>query len=208
MKVSQLARRGLAVLLAVAPALTVIPAQTDDLTDGRTEAGRTAGVPVKSVKTADDPSIPRAGQLTPDTDSRLFVESFLRALFTDDVAAVYDTYTHSQFQAEVTRATFKTEVKRMRQALGKLDRLALRYLRDEVARYDGADGGWATYVMVTERDPRVNVRVDFRRSGDGFWRVYGYALESAQMERLARARQAAEAAGGDEPEPEEPAPAP
>jgi hypothetical protein len=191
----KLAGRGAALILALAPLTMVAVAQTDEHSDVRSEAGREAGVKVKGVKLVDDPSIPGADALGTDTDSRLFVESFLRGLFLTDTGTLYDAYLHNQLRDALGRSDFLAQVKQMRQALGKLDRLAVRYLRDENDRYDGADGGWANYVLVTERDPNVNVRVDYRRGGDGLWRVFNYTVQSAQLERVDRTLDAAGKAG-------------
>jgi hypothetical protein len=75
------------------------------------------------------------------------------------------------------------------------------YLREDNAIYDGADGGFADYLLIFERDPQVRAHVEFRRAGDGFWKVSGYTVASAQADRLQRAEEASRRAlEGESPE--------
>lgn len=156
--------------------------------------------------TPDDPIIPAPGELTAGTDSRRFTESFLVALFGDDLGMVYDTYMHALFTGKVSGDAFLADVEKVRGTVGPLERLAVMYLREENAAYDGADGGFADYLLVFQRDPQVKAHVEFRRAGDGLWKVSGYSVGSAQADRLQRAEEASrralegesqEAAGGE-----------
>jgi hypothetical protein len=147
-----------------------------------------------------DPRLPKPEELSPETDSRRFVESFLAGMLDQDLDVLFDAYLHSELKENLGREAFKEQVNGLREAVGGLQRLTVVYFREENARYDGADGGWANHVMVTERDPQVNVRVDFRRGGDGLWQVYAYSVRSAQMDRVQAAREAAEKAARPEDE--------
>jgi len=103
---------------------------------------------------------------------------------------VYDTYMHTLFTDKVTRDAFVADAGKVRRTVGSLERLAVMYLREDNAIYDGADGGFADYLLIFQRDPQVRAHVEFRRAGDGLWRVSGYTVGSAQAERLERAEEA------------------
>ena len=138
-----------------------------------------------------DPELLTFEMLTPDVDSRLFVDSFLVSLFTMDPGEVYDAYLHPDMTAALSREAFQQQVAELKDVVGPLTRVDLTYLRQEDKGHDGMDGGWTEHVLVFERDPRVQARVEFKRVGDGRWRVTHSGIRSAQLDRLQEARAAA-----------------
>jgi len=154
---------------------------------------------VKTYIDVDDPSLLTAEQLSPDSDSRRVVDSFLVSAFTGDLGMVYDTYLHPMVQRKVTREAFAEQLIQIRQAVGGLSKVFLTYLRETNGTYAGMDGGWTENMLVFERDPRVGARIDFRRVENGLWKITDYAFTSQQLERVLRTRaaalEAAQAAG-------------
>ena len=67
------------------------------------------------------------------------------------------------------------------------------------------DRGQANYVLVFDRDGRVDAHVEFVRADDGLWKVTTYALDSPQLERFYQAHTAA-SAGEPGPDSEKDAP--
>jgi hypothetical protein len=181
-----LTRRATVALLLLALGMGTVPAQKRYKQDTGSRGGRR----VAASLTPDDPVIPAPDELSIDTDSRLFVDSFLVALFREDLEKVYDTYLHSMFTEIATKEAFVEDVAVVRQVVGSLERLVVTYLREDRARYDGADGGWSNHHLIFERDPQVKAHVEFRRAGNGLWKVVGYSIQSAQADRLHRAREA------------------
>jgi hypothetical protein len=186
MNAVKLARPAVAGALLLALGVGSTPAQDDPARDAASPQARRSTAAVAP----DDPTIPAPGELSPGTDSRRFAESFLVALFGNDLALVYDTYLHNLFTDKVSRDAFTADAMKVRETLGPLERIAVLYLREDNAIYDGADGGFADYLMVFQRDPQVKAHVEFRRGGDGLWKVTGYRVGSAQADRLQRAEEA------------------
>jgi hypothetical protein len=174
--------------LAVADGVAAMQAQAQSSGSG----GR-----IKTYVDVGDDSLLTPEQMTPETDSRRVVDSFLVGAFTGDLDTVYDAYLHPEVQADVTREDFTAQIMQMRQAAGSLSRVILTYLRETPRTYEGMDGGWTENLLVFERDPRVGARVDFRRVEDGHWKIFNYAFSSQQLERALAAKAAAmEAAKG------------
>lgn len=144
-----------------------------------------------------DPAILTPEMLTPDVDSRLFVESFLISLFTMESGVVYDAYLHSDMKDSLTREAFHQQVFALKDVVGPLTRVVLTYLRQENQQYDGADGGWTEHVLVFQRDPNVHARVEFKRVADGHWKVIHSGIRSPRLDRLQQAREAARQAAED-----------
>lgn len=167
----------------------------------QSEAGpqrRSRGTPVKASRAFDDPMIPSPEELGPDTPARAFVESFLVALAGRQQGEVYDLYLDKRFQVQVSRESFVRHMDELTKVLGQLDRLAVVYFRQDNEDGPLPDRGRADYVLVFERDPRVDAHVEFERGGDRLWRVTNYSLNSPLLERLYRARSAAGAGEQDE----------
>jgi hypothetical protein len=190
MKVVPWARLAGAGALLLVLGIGVAPAQRQFDTDVK----RPVSKPSPAALTPDDPIIPAPGELSRETDSRRFVESFLVALFQEDLGLVYDTYLHSLYTDVVTKEAFAADVGKVRGLLGPLDRLAVMYLREDNAVYAGADGGYAEFLMLFQRDPQVTVHVEFRRAGDGMWSVSRYMIKSVLAENLRRAEETARGA--------------
>jgi hypothetical protein len=186
MQTVRLARPVVAGALLLTMGIGLAAAQTA----GQTGSQRTQGRRTTAAITPDDPIIPGPDELSVETDSRLFVESFLVALFQEDLGLVYDTYLHSLFTDRVTRDAFVADAGKVRRTVGPLEKIAVLYLREDNAAYDGADGGFADHLLVFQRDPQVRSHVEFRRSGSGLWKVSGYRVGSAQADRLQRAEEA------------------
>ena len=165
------------------------------------QTGKAGGI--KTVVDVDDPSLLTVEQMSPESDSRRVVDSFLVAAFTGDLDMVYDAYLHPEVQDEVTREEFAASIMQLRQAAGRLSKVILTYLRETPRTYDGMDGGWTENLLVFERDPRVEARVDFRRVEGGLWKIYNYAFASKQLERALAAKAAALDAGRQVPAPAE-----
>ncbi|MFQ5671122.1 MAG: DUF4019 domain-containing protein [Acidobacteriota bacterium] len=145
----------------------------------------------RAVHSVDDPGIPSPDEFSPSTDSRLFAESFFKALSEGSLEAVYQDYFQDSFKSKVPPEVFNEKISRMRQALGPLRKLRLVRLKQINKAFGGRDGGFVAFVLVYDHDPRVKGRVDFRRDDHGMWRIANYGLISTQMERQQRAREAA-----------------
>lgn len=153
------------------------------------QGGRSGGV--DTIVDVDDPSLLTVEQMSPESDSKRVVDSFLVAAFTGDLDMVYDAYLHPEVQSEVSREEFAGKIMQLRQAVGSLDKVILTYLRETPRTYNGMDGGWTENMLVFERDPRVEARVDFRRVENGLWKIFNYAFLSKQLERAMAAKAAA-----------------
>jgi hypothetical protein len=144
-----------------------------------------------AFKLPDDPRIPAPADLTPATDSRLFVESFVVGLMGRTPGVVYGTYLDEAYRGQFTEDAFTRATLEARQVLGGLQRMVVLHLREEGEAPRQPAGGYAEYILVFEKDPRVEMRVDFHRDSARSWRVSDYTLRSPLLERLAQARAAA-----------------
>ena len=169
---------------------------TSDMVMG--QSGRTNALHRPSRKahvTPGDPRLLTPEMLTPEVQPRLFVDSFLVSLFTMDSGVVYDAYLHPDLQAILSREAFHEQVATLEAVVGPLTRATVTYLRQVNKKYDGMDGGWTEHLLTFERDPRVHSRVEFRRVTGGHWKVLSSRIDSAQLDRLQREREAARLAG-------------
>ena len=161
------------------------------------------GTPVASTREPGDAAIPGPGDLTPETQPRAFVESFLVALVQEEQDLVYDAYLDASFRQQVQREAFTRVMGELTSVLGPLENLSVRYLRQDNANGPLPDRGYADYVLAFERDPNVDMHVEFERVADRHWKVTDYSLASAQLLRFQQARAAAEEAEGEGEEAEE-----
>jgi len=184
MRADEIVIAGLLAAAFVCAAQEMAVGQDQATTPGRSATRKAYVVP-------GDPGLLTPDMLTRTVDSRLFVDSFLVSLFTQDTGAVYDSYLHPDMTASLSREAFQQQVSELKDAVGPLTRIVLTYLREDNKKYDGADGGWSDHVLVCERDPMVGARVEFKRAADGNWKVIHSEIASGQRDRLQEAREAA-----------------
>ena len=166
---------------------------------------RIRGARVPGARSPDDTAIPAPAHLQTTTTPRAFVESFLVAVGTGDAQVVHETYLHERFKQQFPQAPFVRRMGELIGAVGELEFLAIQHLRQKNGVGSVPDQGQADYVLVFDRDRRVEAHVEFVRGADGLWKVTTYSLDSPQLQRLYQAGTAVEEA---EPERDSEAEAP
>ncbi|MFQ5766416.1 MAG: hypothetical protein ACE5ID_00300 [Acidobacteriota bacterium] len=136
----------------------------------------------------DDPGIPTPDHLSPETDSRDFVESFIVSLDHGEVGGIYRRYFNRRFGRQYTLKTFSDFITQFRKAVGSLEKISILHLREDNRRYEGADGGFADFLLQFAHDPAVNLHVEFRRDTDRLWKVQSYFLSSKRLDRFLKAQ--------------------